>query len=81
MKLLKFHASWCKPCKDLSNTMSKVTHNTAIEEIDIEQDSKAARTYAVRGIPTLVLIDENGGIIRRHSGIMTEEQFKQFIEG
>lgn len=81
MKLLKFHATWCKPCKDLSAVMEKVTHNIPVEEIDIEQDSKATRVYVVRTVPTLVLIDENGGIIRRSSGAMTEEQFKQFIEG
>jgi thioredoxin-like negative regulator of GroEL len=81
MTLYKFYASWCKPCKALGEVMSKVTHDIPVVDVDIEHDRKAALVYAVRSVPTLILVDENGGIIRRGLGVMTEEQFKQFIEG
>lgn len=80
MKMLKFYAQWCAPCKALSLVMEKVKHNIPVGYIDIEKERDVAVYYGVRSVPLLLLIDENDNIIGRHNGTMTEDEFKKFIK-
>ena len=51
MKVLKFYADWCTPCKALTKYLeaSKELIPCPVEEIDIEKDMETAITYGVRG--------------------------------
>lgn len=79
MKLLKFFATWCAPCKGLSMTMNGMELPVPVEEIDIDQNMDMARKYNVRGVPTLVLVDENGGVIRQQAGNLSKEQILDLV--
>lgn len=82
MKVLKFYATWCGPCKSLSATIEKYyTGDVEIESVDIDQDSATAIKYAIRGVPTCVLLDDNGNEINRKSGMMMIDQFEKFLKG
>ena len=84
MKILKFYASWCTPCKALTQYLeaSKDIIPCPIEEIDIEKDMETAVTYGVRGVPTMVLIDEHGNVVRKHTGVIMEDKvFLKFLNG
>lgn len=82
MKVLKFSADWCGPCKALATTIEKYyTGDVPVENIDIDTDQEVAVRYCIRGVPTLVLLDDNGNEIRRKSGMMMIDEFEQFIEG
>lgn len=82
MKLLKFYATWCGPCKALSMTMNRMADKITVpvEEIDIDQDMATAVKYQVRGVPTLVLVDDTGAEIKRQAGAPNENQLLQFLE-
>lgn len=81
MKLLKFAASWCGPCQGLSMTIKglgdKVT--VPIEEIDIDKESELSIHYGVRSVPTLILVDDSGQVIRRSVGALTGDKFLEFV--
>ena len=83
MKLLKFHASWCQPCKMLSRVMEdagdKIT--VPVESIDIDAQMETAVKYQVRGVPTMILVDDAGVEVSRKSGYMNEEQLLEFLKG
>ena len=82
MKVLKFAAEWCGPCKMLSSVLEKYYDgDVPIENIDIDQNSEVAVRYGIRGVPTLVLLDDNGGELRRKSGMMMIDEFEKFIKG
>lgn len=71
MKFLYFSAPWCGPCRMLGPTMEKVaaTGITVIKiDIDNEQSLAATSEYAIRSVPTVVLVDESGKEFARSVG-------------
>jgi thioredoxin 1 len=83
MKVLKFYAEWCGPCKALSqvikNAGDKIT--VEVESVNIDDNVFMAQDFKVRSVPTMVLVDESGSEIRRHVGLMKEEQLLDFLKG
>ena len=82
MKVLKFSASWCGPCKMLATTLEKYYKgDVAIEDVDIDQNQELAIKYGVRSVPTCVLLNDEGAEVRRKSGVMMIDEFEKFIKG
>jgi thioredoxin 1 len=82
MKVLKFYADWCGPCKALSTTIEKYYKgDVPIENIDIDANNEMARQYNVRSVPLCVVVDENGNELRRKSGMMMIDDFENFLKG
>jgi thioredoxin 1 len=81
MKVLKFQASWCGPCKSLSKIIESVKDEikVPIEEIDIDEHSDIAATYGIRNVPTMVLIDGDTEVSRK-VGVLNAAQLKEFLE-
>ena len=81
MKVIKFQASWCQPCKMLSRVVedAKDKINLPIEEIDIDENMDIAKKYNVRGVPMLVVVDDEGNAIRSKSGYMNEKDLLEFV--
>jgi thioredoxin 1 len=83
MKMIKFYAEWCQPCKILSRVIQDAGDkiDIAIEDIDIDQNMEVAKQYNVRGVPMLVIVDDTGATIRSRSGAMNEQALLTFIKG
>jgi thioredoxin 1 len=81
MKLLKFYATWCAPCKGLSQVIetAKDKINIPIEEIDVDQNMDMARKYNIRGVPVMIVTDDSGREIRRKVGNVDESTLLNFI--
>jgi thioredoxin-like negative regulator of GroEL len=81
MKLLKFYASWCAPCKGLSLTIENMKSSITIpvEDIDIDKNNDMARKYNVRSVPTMVIVDSTGSEVKRAVGMMNEKQVLTFL--
>ena len=80
MKVLRFTASWCQPCKMLAKTLEDVETQIPIEVIDIDENQQIAMDYGIRGVPTLVMID--GDIeVKRVSGMLMKNQLTEWLGG
>ena len=78
MKVLRFTASWCQPCKMLAKTLEDVETQIPIEVIDIDENQELAMDYGIRGVPTLVMID--GDIeVKRVSGMLMKNQLTEWL--
>lgn len=77
-KLYRFTASWCQPCKMLAKTMEGMSLDYPIEVVDIDENQKLAIQYGIRGVPTLVLT-ENDTEVKRISGVQTEGFLKEWL--
>ncbi len=80
MKILKFQADWCEPCKALTKLIEEIDTKIEIEVIDIDKEPLTTTKYGIRGVPTLVKIDENG-IVDRLTGYKNKKQIEDFING
>ena len=83
MKVFKFYAEWCGPCKGLTqvikNAGDKIT--VPIEEMNIDNEIMASVEYNVRSVPTMILLNDEGAEIKRKVGTMNEEQLLEFLKG
>ncbi len=79
MNLLKFHATWCGPCKALTSILKTVDPKVDnVFEIDVDKDIEMAAKYQVRGVPTLVLVDGDTEVDRT-SGVKTGEMLRNWF--
>ena len=78
MKILRFTASWCQPCKSLAMNLEEANLNLPIEVIDIDIHSDIAVEYGIRGVPTLVMMDENNNVMKRLVGSKTVTELREW---
>jgi len=79
MRLLKFSAEWCQPCKMLAKTLEGVNLPYTISSIDIDDNPNLAADYKVRGVPTMILVDDNDKEVGRLVGVKTKAEIEEFI--
>ncbi len=77
-KIIRFTASWCGPCKSLAQTLEQIETNVPIEVIDIDVHPEIATEYGIRGVPTLVMVEENNAT-KRLVGSKTKQELEAFI--
>ena len=84
MKVYKFYAEWCQPCKMLSKVIEdakdKIDSSVELIEFDIDAEMMTAVNYNVRGVPTMVIVDDAGKEIKRQTGYMNEEKLLDFLK-
>ena len=81
MKVYKFYAEWCGPCKMLSKVIQDAGDKVTAEIIDINIDEEmmTAVNFNVRGVPAMVMVDENDKEIKRLNGLVNEEKLLEFL--
>lgn len=79
MKVIRFTASWCQPCKTMKNMLDEIKPTIPFEVVDIDVNPEVAADYGIRSIPTLIMLDEKGEI-KRLIGIKTKEQLTEWLD-
>ncbi len=77
-KLVVFKAHWCSPCKMLGKTLVDTDLGIPVETVDIDADPTSTVEYDIRGVPTVLLMDDNQ-VVKRRSGYINAEQLKEFV--
>jgi thioredoxin 1 len=72
MKVLRFTASWCQPCKALAQQLNELELNDLVTVVDIDEQPDLAQQYGVRGVPTLVMVD-NEKEVKRMVGVKAKD--------
>ncbi|MBL4951111.1 thioredoxin family protein [Neobacillus sp. YIM B02564] len=65
-QILKFSRVGCTPCKIMTNFLNE--QGVEYKELDVEDDAQLAVQYGISGVPTLLLVDENGDVLDRVVG-------------
>jgi len=77
---LFFSADWCGPCQKMTPIVNRLTtqHGCTIRTINIDADREMAEVFAIRSLPTFVILDD-GRVVDRIVGLTSEERLKQAL--
>lgn len=78
MRVIRFTADWCQPCKMMAKVIDEVKPDIPIEVIDIDSNSDIALEYGIRTIPTLVMLDGNTEV-KRSTGVLKAEELRNWL--
>ena len=78
MKLIKIYSKTCGPCKVLEKNL--VESGVEYDSVDVtsEGGEDLTEAYGVRAVPTLLLVDDNGTLLNKHTGILNVDEIKLF---
>ena len=84
LKVIKFSAEWCGPCKMFAPIYDKVKtdfESTEIEfqKVDVDKDGEMAIQFNIMSVPTVVFI-KDGKEAHRFSGAYDEAELVDIIK-
>lgn len=77
-KVMKFGAEWCSSCKMLTKTLQDIKTDVVIEEINIDEKPEVTRQYDVRGVPTMIMIEDDV-VVKRMTGARTQQELEKWL--
>jgi thioredoxin 2 len=82
--LVDLWASWCGPCKWIAPVMEALAREHAghakVVRVNVDEAPEISARFAVKGIPTLVLIHD-GEEVDRVAGALPKPQLEEWLEG
>lgn len=81
MRLLKFYADWCSPCKEMSRRLEGF-HDIEIDSINIEseENQQLIQKYNIRSVPCMLLLDNEDKELARFNGLISIDKLKEEID-
>lgn len=82
--LIDFWAPWCGPCRALAPTIEAVSETFGqrlrVAKVNVDAAPELAEQFAIRGIPTLVLL-KAGLPVSKIVGVHPKEEIVGWIDG
>jgi len=80
--VLDFYADWCAPCKVATpevEVLSKEMKHVDFLKVDVEKHPELAAEFAIKAVPTFVVITPDAKIAVR-MGWTSLDDFKKFVD-
>lgn len=80
MKVMKFYSSCCGQCKVVAKEFKDNPIDVPIENINVMDNPELAEKYNVRGLPTMILLNDKEEIVETWHGIVKSEVINSKIK-
>jgi thioredoxin 1 len=83
VRLKDFYADWCGPCKTqdpILEDMAEDWEDVEFEKINVDEDQDVANEYQVRSLPTLIVENDDDGVVERFVGVTQREDLESALE-
>jgi thiol:disulfide interchange protein len=81
-----FSADWCPPCQAMKHDVwphpkvaSAISAGYIPVLVDADRDTVLADRYQVSSIPTILLLDADGRVVKRHNGFLPRSGMLRFL--
>jgi thioredoxin 1 len=82
--LVDFWAEWCGPCKMIGPALEEIAAEfkgqLTIAKVNIDENPMTPTTFAVRGIPTLIMF-KDGKPVETKVGALPKSALKAWVQG
>ena len=81
MKVSLYSAPWCGSCQTVKQSLNSIcTNDLEIEVLDVDTlGMQALSKVGIKGIPSLILYDNQGNELKRKTGALTKKQLEDFL--
>lgn len=82
-KLIVFTASWCGPCKQMKPGLLELAeqYDGSILMYDADEHMDEREFYAVRAVPTIIVLNSEGDEIDRKLGAQPKSSIEKLLLG
>ncbi len=79
MNVTVYSATWCGPCKMLKPALKKA--GIEFTDVDVDANAEDADKAKIRGLPTVVISNDEGKEVRRTVGMLSPKQIADIKRG
>lgn len=78
MKVIKYGADWCIPCKMLEESLKEL--GVEFISIDVEENNDMVEQKKIKSIPYLEIINDKNEVIAHQVGFKRKEELVNFLK-
>lgn len=83
---INFYATWCGACRMMDREVftkepvAQALSTWVSASFDVDADPQTADAFGIQSLPTLVILSPQGRQIARREGVMSVQEFLQFLQ-